>query len=382
MAYNLCPCCNKQYTNDRLRKQHLAAPNTILALDKTYSLSPSVFTVNNHQDAKKCAKGNAQNGKIGGVSFVRKAAKKPATIFNDVSKPATIEDRRLLLFNEVSGYNMVKRAVEHSVPEASMIPPDIYIDKEYAIYTTAIGKTDIKEWLATTRTLAIDVIEQSAHFIIDRVHAFISTINCHSETPVYHCDLHLENVRLDIGETGLVTAVFIIDFDSVRSGMCDTFRSSSRVFGYTQVASDMIQNKLVRTTRPEMPKYTDWAFLNTIRYMLYRCLVDRLVTKIGQKPKFVQDDVAKIKSALGPFNSAFDGNIYIHEVEKAIFPLVITPPFTALEERCQSQIRRVIYTKMANIATKEAHINGVHSYCSVAEVIQGKPENKELSSPC
>ena len=42
------------------------------------------------------------------------------------------DDKQLLVFNEVSGYNMVRKAVGE---ESKTIPDNIYIDQDYSIYT-------------------------------------------------------------------------------------------------------------------------------------------------------------------------------------------------------------------------------------------------------
>ena len=346
-SFNICPGCNHHMTTNDQREAHLSTEDNCTKLvDKMKLLE--TFIQGKDQDVKPSAKGVIVHGTIDKKPFVKKSSQKSSN-----------NAKQRLLFNEVAGYNMVKTAIADSDVN-DMISPNMYIDNNLSMYTNDIGDSDIKTWLTmighNKNAISASDLEISVRLIIERLHMFVQTINCQT-TPVYHCDLHLRNIRLQTDGVHVVN-VFIIDFDDVRHQRCDSFRSSSRVFGLGRSFGDQVQNVSAFTHSTDLPTLTDWAFLNSIRNILYTCLAEH--TAYTRTVKYPE----KIKAAV---DAVFANHIHVYDIETHLFP-VLTAEFRLLTHTDQQdRIRHFVYNKLASRSAYEAHASGVRRYCETKQ---------------
>ena len=225
------------------------------------------------------------HGTIDNVPHVSKSAKKKGL------------KAEMLVFNELAGHNLARKKLKDST-HLSMIPTQMFVSPKNPseLWIEGKGNSDVYLWVKGIRTalsnkkvVPVAVVEKSVRLILDELRAFITALNCpHNKQSVYHCDLHPANIRLGLleGDFYNVQKTYVIDFDLVRGGACDEFRSSSSMFGYSTVTKGWIRAKMFSGSS-ENRGLTDWAFFYTTCSLLYGMLAE--VSEVASYVDHIQD---------------------------------------------------------------------------------------------
>jgi hypothetical protein len=270
--------------------------------DKT----PFVKTPNDgtqQSEIKASAKGKLRHGTIGGVSYLSKSGSKTS----------------MLVSNELSGYNMIRKKIDAQSKDApgalspDIIPQNMYLNPNdhEMLYVQSAGNMDIQEWIEAIKGQNTDMwdiskIQASVQTIITQLQSFVAFINC-GTNKVYHCDLHPENIRLTTGMTDVmdVVKIHVIDFDTTRAGRCDEFRSSTKKFGLQKLSGDTLNHVVTKTVNfisgktgnlPDRRTRTDWAFFHSISALLYEFLAH--ISNNASLASNIQDGCDGIKFTL------------------------------------------------------------------------------------
>ena len=363
-AYNTCPIDKTPLFDNNARLKHINEHNNNkISIYDGFKLSDdqrkqlnllehSKSPHTNPNNIRPSAKSNVKMVTIDNIEFAQKTLQNTGFLTNSV-------DAKVHMLNEAVGYTMVKDIVGENTKNKVKISEKMYVDEQKnRTYTTKSGQEDLMGWLRVildmnkTKTLTpvqYISIDTSVRVIMQQLHLFIETINCHGSPSTYHCDLHPENIRLNYagGDALNVHEVYVIDFDMVRAGRCDKFRSSSKVFGLQKAIGDKVKN--IISLRTSDPTCTDWAFLNSLRRLIY----DTLLSVVG-KPKDTKGINRDILGKMDEFT--------ISKAESTLLNKMIDGTNDMIEWD-----RSSVYTYLRNRSKKESTIDHVKSACPSTE---------------